>query len=379
MRQAKAFTKNFPEACKNLGVEPLPLQLDRGEEGQAAFLRLIIQPGCAPGFSPVHVKALVDSLLQYSYLQRLAFWSVPVGDAGCKDLGQFLVANRTLTTLELTDCAIGPLGCKFLGEALERNATLITLRLDHNINIGAAGAEALGECLKRNVGPPGLQTLSLTFCGLHGEEGGAAVTTGLLQAPMLKVLELKGNRFGVTGLLSLLRVLKSCTTLFHINLSDTGFGKEPEVHAALEECWEANTTCCEYALAGNMIGDTVAYRWLTHFVRKKEHMIYLDVTNQLDPLLFKQIGDATTSNKKEWTKRQKKKKGGKGKKARAPAPAGHSPPTRLPPPPGPTSGRLLAQETPLLTEAPQVMSHTSYVLSPTAEPPAPLRLTRPLH
>jgi len=313
--EAKAFTKSFPEACKAYGIEPLPLQLDRGEEGQAAFLRLTIHSGCAPGFVPTHIKPLVESLLPYSYLQRLAFWSVAVRDEGCKDLGQYLMVNRTVTTLEVTDCAVGPLGCKFIGEALEKNVTLTTLRLDHNVNIGAAGAAVLGECLKRNVGPPGLQTLSLTFCGLQGEEGGTAVTTGLLQAPMLKVLELKGNRFGVPGLLSLLRVLKSCASLFHINLADTGFGKEPEVHAALEECFENNTTCHEYALGGNNIGDTVAYRWLNKIRTKEfEHLIYLDVTNHIDPLLFKQIGDATTSNKKEWVKRQKKKKGGKGKK-----------------------------------------------------------------
>jgi len=311
--EAKAFTKNFPEACKAHGLEPLQLQLDRGEEGLAAFLRLLIHSGCAPGFVPKYVKPLVECLLQYSYLQRLTFWSVPVRDEGCKDLGLYLISNKTVHTLEVTDCSIGPPGCKFLGEALEKNATLTTLRLDHNINIGAAGAAVLGECLKRNFGPPGLQTLSLTFCGLQGEEGGTSVTTGLLQAPMLKVLELKGNRFGVPGLLALLSVLKSCASLFHINLADTGFGKEPEVHAALEECFENNTTCHEYALGGNNIGDTVAYRWLG-MIRKLDHLIYLDVTNHLDPLLFKQIGDATSSKKKDWVKRQKKKKGGKGKK-----------------------------------------------------------------
>jgi len=311
--QSKAFTKAFPEACKALGVEPLPLQLDRGEEGLAAFLRLVIHSGNAPGFVPTHLKALVECLLPYSYLQRLCFWTVPVRDEGCKTIGQYLIVNRTVTTLEITDCAVGPPGCKFLGEALEKNPTLTTLRLDHNKNIGPAGAAVLGECLKRNFGPPGVQTLSLTFCGLEGEEGGTSVTTGLLQAPMLKVLELKGNRFGVPGVLSLLGAFKSCASLFHINLADTGWGNEPEVHHAFEQCFEHNTVCHEYGLAGNNMGDTVAYRWLG-MVRKIEHLIYMDVTNHLDPLLFKQIGDATASNKKEWVKRQKKKKGGKGKK-----------------------------------------------------------------
>lgn len=76
---------------------------------------------------------------------------------------------------------------------------------------------------------------------------------------------------------------------------------------------EANQVCCEYALAGNPIGDTTAYRWLG-LIRRLPHLIYVDVTNNLDPLLFKQIGDATATNKKDWLKKQKKGKKGKGGK-----------------------------------------------------------------
>ena len=111
------------------------------------------------------------------------------------------------------------------------------------------------------------------------------------------------------------RALKTCASLFRIDLADTGFATHAEVHGAFEECFEQNTTCHEYALAGNPIGDTTAYRWLG-MVRRLPHLIYLDVTNNLDPILFKQIGDATASNKKDWLKRQKSKgkKGGKKKK-----------------------------------------------------------------
>jgi len=113
--------------------------------------------------------------------------------------------------------------------------------------------------------------------------------------------------------LTLLRTLRGCASLFRIDLADTGFGMNPEVHAALEDCFENNIVCSEYALAGNDIGDSCAYRWL-NMVRKLPHLIYVDVTNRLDPLLFKQLGDATASNKKDWLKAQKKKGGKKGKK-----------------------------------------------------------------
>jgi hypothetical protein len=132
------------------------------------------------------------------------------------------------------------------------------------------------------------------------------------QAPALRVLELKGNRFGSSGALTLLRALRTCASLFRIDLADTGWGMHPEVHAALEECFEQNTVCHEYALGHNPVGDSCVYRWLG-MVRKLPHLIFVDVSSQVDPILFKQIGDATASNKKDWVKRQKKKGGKKGK------------------------------------------------------------------
>ena len=316
--QSKAFTKDLPTECANLQLEPLPLvisSLDRGEEGDKAFLRMAVHSGIAPNFTPKHTQALTAALLPYSYLQRLCFWSVGVADAGCVALGKYLIANRSVHTLELTDCGVGTAGCKILGEALERNATLLTLRLDHNRSIGSPGAAVLGDCLCRNRA---LQTVSLTFCGLEGDVGAQAVISGFFQAPMLNVLELKGNRFGVDGILTILRTLRSCAApLFRIDLADTGFGMQPEVHAAIEDCFLNNKTCCEYALAGNEIGDSTAYRWLNMIKSEecKTHLIYVDVTNRIDPLLFKQIGDETAKNKKDWLKAQKKKgKGGKGKK-----------------------------------------------------------------
>ena len=48
------------------------------------------------------------------------------------------------------------------------------------------------------------------------------------------------------------------------------------------------------------------------------HVIDFEVSNLIDPLLFKQLGDTMTANRKDWVKRNKKKKGkggkGKGKK-----------------------------------------------------------------
>ena len=153
--QSTAFVKkDYPAKCAERGVEPLILPLDRGEEGTAAFLRIQVHPALdakSPACTPMHVRALVEALLPYEFLTRLAFWSVAVRDEGVQAIAQYLVLNRTLLTLELTDVGVTHVGCRLLGEALEKNPTLQTLRLDHNASIGAAGVAVLGECLRKNT------------------------------------------------------------------------------------------------------------------------------------------------------------------------------------------------------------------------------------
>ena len=315
--EATAFTKKiYPTSCADLQVDPLPLQLDRGEEGQSAFLHIAVHANLVPDkgakveCTPKHVRALMDALGQYNFLVRLAFWSVPVKDEGALAIAQYLQVNRTLTSLDVTDVGLSMPGCKMLGEALEKNAILQVLRLDHNASIGLQGLSTLGESLTRNLA---LQTLSLTYCLLDGAPAAEAIVGGLMRSPSIRVLELKGNRFGADGVLVLLQALRTCPTLFRIDLADTGWGMEPEVHSALEECFEYNRVCHEYALSHNHVGDQCVYRWL-NMVKRVDHLINIDVTNQCDPLLFKQIGDECAKNKKDWLKRQKKKGGKKGKK-----------------------------------------------------------------
>ena len=168
--------KGYPEACAARGVDPLALQLDRGEEGQAAFLRVTVHPGCskpeAP-LTPLHVRALCDALLPYKFLQRLCFWSVAVRDEGTQAVANYLVPNKSLTSLELTDVGMAQAGCKALGDALRVNSTLKELRLDHNPSIGIAGA-ALGRGYDRTWG----WKRSLTFCMLDGTDAAATISSG---------------------------------------------------------------------------------------------------------------------------------------------------------------------------------------------------------
>lgn len=69
----------------------------------------------------------------------------------------------------------------------------------------------------------------------------------------------------------------------------------------------------EYKLTGNPMGDMTAYT-LLRIIKPLPHIIHLDVSDKINPLLYKQLGDVAAVHRKEWTKRNKKKKKGAGKK-----------------------------------------------------------------
>ena len=115
----------------------------------------------------------------------------------------------------------------------------------------------------------------------------------------------------------MLAAAKTSTNLFHVDLSDTATAIEGELLTVLTEVLATCTWLSEYSLAGNRMGDSTAYL-LLRTVRQLPHVIDFEVSNLIDPLLFKQLGDTMTANRKDWVKRNKKKKGkggkGKGKK-----------------------------------------------------------------
>ena len=157
----KAFKAAWKRQCAHHGIEPIALPLKeeevgdgkkksdkKKEEKEVPFAKLSIHP--AVGCSEKHGRALAESLLPYSYLQTLSFWSVSLHDEGVLALAAFLSSNKSVVTLELVDCGVSSIGCAALGEALERNVTLNALSLDYNEGVSDAGAEALGQGLRFN-------------------------------------------------------------------------------------------------------------------------------------------------------------------------------------------------------------------------------------
>ena len=301
-----AFNKDYAAQNAALGIEPLQLHTGDGSE---VFRKLLVHPqeGKVP-LSPLHAKALAGALTNYAYLKNLALLRANLQDEGTSSMAIFLGGNRTIVSVELTDCGIGERGCKALGDAMERNTVLTRLCLDFN-QIGNRGAELLGSMSLNRASA--LQSLELSFCGLTAGAG-PLLASGVLRCPTLRNLELKGNALGAEGVLAVLGGVRAQPGLFHLGLADTGISREPEVQAALLELFATVPLCCEYDLMGNMLGDQFCYQVL-QLTRVHEHLIDVRVcaTSAVDPLLYKQLLDQCAANKKVWTKNNKKKKGGK--------------------------------------------------------------------
>lgn len=316
-QEISKFKKEYTRVSLELQVDPLPLHV--GDESEV-FRKMLLHPqlvkpnaeGVVAPLTPLHTKALVGGLSIYAHLQTLCIWNANVQDEGAVAIGAYIAQNRSVTSLEMPDCGIGALGCKAIADAMERNMTLTRLCLDYN-QIGSAGVEVLGglrfnRCIKE---------LELSHCGLTPEDG-TLLAEGVLRSPTLKVLELRGNALQTEGAMAVLGAVKQRGALFHIGLADTGFGcREPESQAFILDVMTTVTTCCEYDLLGNPLGDGFCYEMLK-LARTHGHLIDIRVcaTCGIDPLLYKQLLDVCAANKKEWIKLNKKKgKGGKkGKK-----------------------------------------------------------------
>ena len=73
-------------------------------------------------------------------MHTLRLWSNRIGDEGAAEIAGALVANKTLTLLNLSHNLIGDEGVEELAEALSANGTLVTLDLRANKITARGGA-----------------------------------------------------------------------------------------------------------------------------------------------------------------------------------------------------------------------------------------------
>jgi hypothetical protein len=310
-----AFQKHYVRLARERGQDPL--KLGPSDENGAlstehTFAKVVLSPHMpGPSCELPQFVTLLDALAFYKHLRHLCIWRIPLGDDGCTRLARFLRSSKTVTRLEIFDCAVGPEGCAQIAKALQTNTVLARLALDHN-HIRDEGIEALASALEHNAA---LQSLSLSFCGATTD--GAEACARLIRTCHLKDLELHGNDLKALGAARCIEALKENATLLRLGLACTSWGGEGVVTAALLNTMDANKTCNEYNIDGNPIGDANALLFAAKLAALP-HVTGLITTDQLSSSVFHQIAKLTDANRKEWVKRMKKgrkgrKKGGKKK------------------------------------------------------------------
>ncbi|KAF9952495.1 hypothetical protein BGZ70_000587 [Mortierella alpina] len=223
------------------------------------------------------LKKSGPSTLQLNLGQfRTGFHGKPSSTSARSKVLSTIMANSTLTTLNLKPKSMGDDEVRVLAEALKTNSTLSTLKLEVN-SIGFKGAQALSEALKANstlrdlylwdnsIGSNGAQSLSealrtnsgLTYLNLDrnslGDSGARAISEALKTNSTLTTLRLESNSIGDNGAQALSEALKANSSLAFLNLYDNSIG---DIGArALSETLKTNTTLTSLYLKTNSIGD----------------------------------------------------------------------------------------------------------------------------
>jgi Ran GTPase-activating protein (RanGAP) involved in mRNA processing and transport len=134
-----------------------------------------------------------------------------IGSAGCVDIANALLINRTLELMEMDHNCIGDIGALAIAAALNVNTVLTKLSLNGN-KIGHLGAVALASALKLNSS---LKELALGGNEL-GDYGAVAFANALKSNSVLARLNLGHNNIGDEGSTSILQALRedNCTLMF---------------------------------------------------------------------------------------------------------------------------------------------------------------------
>eukprot|EP00475_Leptophrys_vorax_P039373 TRINITY_DN7107_c0_g1_i2.p1 TRINITY_DN7107_c0_g1~~TRINITY_DN7107_c0_g1_i2.p1 ORF type:complete len:568 (+),score=141.95 TRINITY_DN7107_c0_g1_i2:151-1854(+) len=173
------------------------------------------------------LKSLCNVCTQCPSLNKVDLSCNKLGDAGAKLFMTEVFANgmnSNISDLNLSFNSIGPEGGFFVGESLVNDRTLTTLNLNNN-SIGLSGAEALAKAITEPTSC--LSQLFLAMNSIPGE-GAAELASAFRSNPHpLKILFIPGNPFedgGVSAIaFSLAQVGSSCRVKA-IDFSATNIG-----------------------------------------------------------------------------------------------------------------------------------------------------------
>ncbi|KAF9549641.1 hypothetical protein EC957_003177 [Mortierella hygrophila] len=175
------------------------------ERNKHLIQRLKIQSSAYAKISSTSARdKVVFSVMANSTLTTLDLSYNSIGDSRAQALADALKTNSTLTSLDLQGTLIEDNGVQALSEALRTNSTLTALNL-RDSSIGDSGAQALADALKTNS--------TLTSLDLQGtlieDNGAQALSEALRTNSTLTALDLKYNSIGENGAVALSKVSKA--------------------------------------------------------------------------------------------------------------------------------------------------------------------------
>jgi Ran GTPase-activating protein (RanGAP) involved in mRNA processing and transport len=147
-------------------------------------------------------------------------WITANGVEGWDAIGEMLISNTSLKTLDAPGCGIGDAGAKAFADGLSKNTALESLDLSGN-QFGDAGVFAIATAVAPNKS---LHRLSLARCGF-GKMGLTSIAAGCIALnDTLQVLDLQENQIGDDGAIEIAHALQMNSSLVTIGLHKCGIG-----------------------------------------------------------------------------------------------------------------------------------------------------------
>ena len=176
-----------------------------------------------------------------------------LGEEGVANLADmWLMRDARLVALDVSRTGMGCAACVALTNALAHAGSVLrTLCLAGNSLGSSDSQQALGTLLLRSTC---LDTLDCSFCSFMADNMNAVYRALSSDGCNLRQLQLRGNRLGNDGAMGMAAVLRSNTSLRHIDMGDCGITSDGAVELATAA--RGNTSLKSLALEYNNVGET---------------------------------------------------------------------------------------------------------------------------
>ncbi|WAQ97928.1 LR74B-like protein [Mya arenaria] len=204
----------YARACRQYGVHPV-----------ACFNEALKKDKCIlrhRQMTPNEIKALAVALVVNSSVETLDLGDNDIGQKGAEYIADMLRENNFIKHINLEDNNLGAAGVKHMVMvSVSDTLNLKHLSVAHN-QLRMVGGEVIGEALVWN---DTMETLDLSWNNLR-RDGAVLVAEGLAENTCLKKLNLAWNGFYLDGCRALSRALEDNKTLIELDLTCNRISKE---------------------------------------------------------------------------------------------------------------------------------------------------------